>query len=109
MARTMVTRYGMSEKLGPRTFGKREELVFLGREITEQRDYSDKVAETIDDEVLTLVETAYQRAKRLLTDNKAKLAQISKYLIENETLEGDELQQLFDSPLPELPEPAAAG
>ena len=108
IARTMVTRYGMSEKLGPRTFGKREELVFLGREITEQRDYSDKVAETIDDEVHSLVETAYQRAKKLLTENKAKLAQISKYLIENETLEGDELQQLFDSPLPELPEPAAA-
>jgi cell division protease FtsH len=110
MARTMVTRYGMSEKLGPRTFGKREELVFLGREISEQRDYSDKVAEIIDDEVHSLVENAYKRATKILIDNKAKLVQISKYLVENETLEGDELQKLFDSPPPEFTmEPAPAG
>jgi cell division protease FtsH len=110
MARTMVTRYGMSEKLGPRTFGKREELVFLGREISEHRDYSDKVAEIIDDEVHSLVEKAYNRATKILIDNKAKLVQISKYLVENETLEGDELQKLFDSPPPEFTmEPAPAG
>ena len=102
MARTMVTRYGMSEKLGPRTFGKREEMVFLGREISEQRDYSDKVAETIDDEVYSLVENAYRRATKILTENKAKLGQIAKYLVENETLEGDELQTLFNSPPPDL-------
>ena len=102
MARTMVTRYGMSEKLGPRTFGKREELVFLGREISEQRDYSDKVAETIDDEVHSLVENAYKRATQILTDNRAKLVQIARHLIEHETLEGDELQTLFDSPPPDL-------
>ncbi len=102
MARTMVTRYGMSAKLGPRTFGKREELVFLGREISEQRDYSDKVAETIDDEVHSLVENAYNRATQILTDNKAKLVQIARHLVEHETLEGDELQTLFDSPAPDL-------
>lgn len=102
MARTMVTRYGMSEKLGPRTFGKREELVFLGREISEQRDYSDKVAETIDDEVKNLVETAYSRATKILTENKAKLVQISKYLIENETLEGDDLRNMFESQTPDI-------
>ena len=105
MARTMVTRYGMSAKLGPRTFGKREELVFLGREISEQRDYSDKVAETIDDEVHSLVENAYNRATRILTENKPKLVQIAKYLVEHETLEGDELQTLFDSPTPDLDAP----
>ena len=102
MARTMVTRYGMSAKLGPRTFGKREELVFLGREISEQRDYSDKVAETIDDEVHSLVENAYKRATQILTDNRPKLVQIARHLIEHETLEGDELQTLFDSPAPDL-------
>ena len=102
MARTMVTRYGMSAKLGPRTFGKREELVFLGREISEQRDYSDKVAETIDDEVHSLVENAYKRATHILTENKPKLVQIARHLVEHETLEGDELQTLFDSPPPDL-------
>ena len=70
IARTMVTRYGMSSKLGPRTFGKREELVFLGREISEQRDYSDKIAQDIDEEVFDLVEYAYQTATNVITDNK---------------------------------------
>ena len=96
IARTMVTRYGMSNKLGPRTFGKREELVFLGREISEQRDYSDKIAQDIDEEVYTLVETAYQRATKVLTDNKAKLAQLARHLIAHETVEGDELRDLLD-------------
>ena len=96
MARTMVTRYGMSEKLGPRTFGKREELVFLGREISEQRDYSDTVAETIDEEVHNLITNAHQTAKRLLITHKAKLIQVSKYLIANETVEGDNLTTLFN-------------
>ena len=64
MARTMVTRFGMSERLGPRTFGKREELIFLGREISEQRDYSDQVAETIDDEVHDLISAGYETAKK---------------------------------------------
>ena len=70
IARTMVTRFGMSERLGPRTFGKREELVFLGREISEQRDYSDQVAETIDDEVHDLINTAHETAKSLVLENK---------------------------------------
>ena len=101
MARTMVTRYGMSEKLGPRTFGKREEMVFLGREISEQRDYSDKVAETIDDEVYLLVGEAYQRAKEVLTGNKAKFVELAKYLLEHETADGDVIKSLFNPP----PEP----
>ena len=101
LARTMVTRYGMSEKLGPRTFGKREEMIFLGREISEQRDYSDSVAETIDSEVHDLIEGAYGRAKTILTENRDKLEQLSTYLIENETAEGDVLQELFNSPIPD--------
>ena len=108
MATTMITRYGMSPKLGPRTFGKREELVFLGREISEQRDYSDSVAETIDEEVRSLVEEAYQTARKLLTKNKDKLARIANYLIDNETLEGDTLLEVFNSPLSPPPEPASA-
>ena len=97
MARTMVTRYGMSEKLGPRTFGKREDLVFLGREISEQRDYSDKVAEKIDSEVHRLIDEAYKTARKVLTKHKDKLVDLSKYLLDHETAEGDTLQKLLGS------------
>jgi cell division protease FtsH len=109
IAQTMVTRYGMSEKLGPRTFGKREELVFLGREISEQRNYGDRVAETIDDEVYGLIDNAYRTAKRLLTANVDSLTQVAKYLITNETVEGDALNELFKSPGPGLSDAASAG
>ncbi len=102
VARHMVTRYGMSERLGPRTFGKKEELVFLGREISEQRDYSDKIAEEIDDEVHNLIQAAYTAATQLLTDNRPKLFQIADYLISNETVEGKELEELFNSTAPEV-------
>ena len=97
IARTMVTRYGMSRKLGPRTFGKREELVFLGREISEQRDYSDKVAQDIDEEVFDLVEYAYKTATNVITDNRTKLAQLARHLIAHETVEGDELNEILDT------------
>ena len=96
IARTMVTRYGMSSKLGPRTFGKREELVFLGREISEQRDYSDKIAQDIDEEVFDLVEYAYQTATKVITDNRTKLSQLARHLIAHETVEGDELKEILD-------------
>ncbi len=102
IARTMVTRYGMSEKLGPRTFGKREELVFLGREISEQRNYSDQVAETIDEEVHSLIDNAYQTAKRLLGAHKAKLTQMAKYLIDHETVAEEALDELLNSQPPSL-------
>ena len=100
IARQMVTRYGMSEKLGPRTFGKREEMIFLGREISEQRDYSDRVAEEIDAEVHSLLEEAYALAKHTLEAANDKLHQVAKYLIEHETVEGDILQALFSSEAP---------
>jgi cell division protease FtsH len=94
----MVTRFGMSKKLGPRTFGKRDELVFLGREISEQRDYSDSVAEQIDDEVQSLIGGAYDTAMRLLKEYKPNLEQVSAYLLENETIEGESFADIFDSP-----------
>ena len=108
IARTMVTRYGMSEKLGPRTFGKREELVFLGREISEQRDYSDRIAETIDQEVWSLIDNAYQVAKRQISSHMDKLTRLAKYLITNETVEGDDLDQLFITPDTGIPDEAVA-
>ncbi len=98
IARTMITRYGMSDKLGPRTFGKREELVFLGREISEQRDYSDKVAETIDDEVHSLIDTAYDRAKALLVEHNDKLVALAKYLMEHETADAPDLEEILGKP-----------
>ncbi len=99
LAKDMVTRYGMSDKLGPRTFGRREEMVFLGREISEQRDYSDKVAEQIDQEVHALVQGSYDQAKQILTDNQESLERIAKYLIQYESVEGDQLDRLFSGPL----------
>ncbi|TET68157.1 MAG: cell division protein FtsH, partial [Dehalococcoidia bacterium] len=100
IARAMVTNFGMSDKLGPRTFGRKEEMVFLGREITEQRDYSDKIAEQIDDEVYNLIQQAHRVAKRTLTQNKAKLVLLAEKLIAQETLEGKELEAVFSDTTP---------
>ena len=94
LARVMVTQYGMSEKLGPRTFGKREQLVFLGKEISEQRDYSDKIAEEIDGEVHDLIKTAYNKAKKTIESNIEKLRTVAEYLIINETITGDKFNNL---------------
>ena len=106
IAQSMVTQYGMSEKLGPRTFGKREQMVFLGREISQQRDYSNDVAETIDDEIHDIINSAYQSAQKAITENMAKLTQLSKYLLENETVESDVLEQIWSTPPSAEPEPA---
>ena len=97
IALSMIKRYGMSEGLGPRTFGKREELVFLGREISEERDYGDKVAEEIDQEVKDLVKNAYVQACDILTSHKSKLVQIAEFLIEHEAVSGEELNRLFNA------------
>jgi cell division protease FtsH len=99
IARSMVTRYGMSVKLGPRTFGKREEMVFLGKEISEQRDYSEGVAATIDEEVKEIIDTAYQKASEIITSNRDKLEKLAQHLIQNETIEADELIALLDGEL----------
>ena len=96
VALSMVKRYGMSDALGPRTFGKVQEMVFLGREISEERDYGDKIAEEIDEEVRVLIKSAYQTAQEVLEDNKPKLVRLSEYLIEHETISGENMIRLID-------------
>ena len=108
LARAMVTRFGMSERLGPRTFGRREELVFLGREISEQRDYSERVAQEIDDEVQGIILQAYTTAKQVLVENYSKLTQVARHLIQHEMVEGPELAKLFESQAPPVDNPLPA-
>jgi len=108
LARKMVTDYGMSDTLGPRTFGHKEELVFLGREISEQRDYSEKVAQQIDDEVYAIIKSAHEVAKKILTENKPRLVHLTEKLIAQETLEGEGLEVALSEPLPTPPSEAVA-
>ena len=103
----MVKRYGMSKALGPRTFGKREELVFLGREMNEERDYGDRIAEEIDHEVQRFIAEAYENAQRVIIEGKPKLVQLAEYLIQHEAVSGDELAVLFNSD--ESPEDGNSG
>jgi cell division protease FtsH len=105
LTRAMVTRFGMSEKLGPMMFGQKEEMIFLGREISEQRDYSEAVAEEIDDEVRSLVTWAYSEAKRLITENRMKLEAVAQRLLEVETLEADEFAAIMNGENPAANEP----
>ena len=95
IAREMVTQWGMSERLGPRTFGRRDSMIFLGRDIAEQRDYSERTAEEIDEEVRRIVEDAHERSRAVLREHRAKLDEVAAALIEVETLEGDDLQRLL--------------
>ncbi|MFL2645338.1 MAG: ATP-dependent zinc metalloprotease FtsH [Dehalococcoidia bacterium] len=97
VALEMVKRYGMSASLGPRTFGKRQEMVFLGNQSNEERDYGDKIAEEIDQEVHSLISWAYDKANELIEENKPKLVQIAEYLIEYEAVSGENLDKLFNS------------
>jgi cell division protease FtsH len=100
LARAMVTQYGMSKNLGPLAFGKKEEMVFLGREISEQRNYSDEVAAKIDAEVREIIDNAYSRAKEALTTQRAVLDRLAALLIEKETVEAEEFESLFEGILP---------
>ncbi|HTK32492.1 MAG TPA: ATP-dependent zinc metalloprotease FtsH [Candidatus Saccharimonadaceae bacterium] len=95
LARRMVCELGMSDRLGPLTFGKKEEMVFLGKEISSQKDYSEQTAVTIDEEVRALVEGAYNHAVELLRDNLDKLNLIANALLEREVLDGDEMHRLL--------------
>jgi cell division protease FtsH len=99
LAHKMVTEYGMSDKVGIRTFGNRQEMVFLGREISEQRDYGDEIANIIDEEVNNILQTAYNTAREILINNKDRLIHIAQRLIAKETIESDELEKLFTEPL----------
>lgn len=93
IARNLITRYGMSE-LGPRTFGHKEEMVFLGKEIHEEKNYSEKTAEAIDQQVSKFITDAYQTAEKTLKDKKETLEKISATLLEKETIEQDEFNQI---------------
>lgn len=114
MARAMVTQYGMSDEMGPRVYGDKQELVFLGREISEQRDYSDAIAEKIDQEVREIIDIEYERAKKILIDHREMLDLVANKLLEVETLEAAEFVAIIEgvetpakspsgSPAPEKP------
>ncbi|OGN73423.1 MAG: cell division protein FtsH [Chloroflexi bacterium GWB2_54_36] len=99
IARQMVTRLGMSAEMGPMVYGQKEELIFLGREISEQRDYSEAVAEQIDREVRRLVSEAHDRAKAILSEHRDKLDAVAQKLLEVETLTKDEFEAIFPPPV----------
>jgi len=109
MARQMVTKYGMSEKLGPLQYGRTDELIFLGRQIQEERNYSEDVAKLIDSEVKEIVDHARQRAYELLTANKDKLDAVVRRLIVDETLSSEEFDRIFEDGAEEMPAAAAVG
>jgi cell division protease FtsH len=116
-ARKMVTDLGMSDKLGPRTYGDKQELVFLGREISETKDYSERTSLEIDREIDRIISEASDTATRILTENKAMLIKLTEALISRETLDTDELEALFrgetlppkivEAKLPETKQPEA--
>ncbi|KKR02949.1 MAG: ATP-dependent zinc metalloprotease FtsH [Parcubacteria group bacterium GW2011_GWF2_39_13b] len=95
LARRLVTQYGMSDKLGPITYGRREELVFLGKEMTTEKDYSEKIAVQIDEEVSRLITDAQQTAKKTITENRHLLDAIAKKLVEKETIEKEEFENMM--------------
>lgn len=99
MARSMITRLGMSENLGPMVYGQKEELIFLGREISEQRDYSEAVAEKIDSEVRNLVGEAHNRARQILSQYRDRLDAVAVRLMEVETINREEFETIFPSPV----------
>ena len=106
MARKMVTEWGMSEKIGPLTFGKQEEQIFLGREIAQHRDYSESTAMEIDTEVKRIVLRGYETATRILKENADALTAIAEALLERETIEASDIELLLKGqPLPDLPQP----
>jgi cell division protease FtsH len=95
VARQMVTRFGMSDRLGPVALGRQNGNVFLGRDIASDRDFSDETAAAIDEEVRNLVEQAYRRAKEVLVNNRVILDQLAQMLVEKETVDAEELQNIL--------------
>jgi cell division protease FtsH len=102
LARRMVTEFGMSDKLGPLSFGKRDEMIFLGRSMGEQRDYSDDIARLIDEEVRAIIDRAYDRATEVLTTHRDRLTRLAEKLIAEESVDAPEFEKLFDD-LPPKP------
>ena len=99
IARSMVTEYGMSSRIGPMALGHKEELVFLGRDFGEQRNYSEQTAREIDEEIRRIIQEAFDKAYRVLLQNKTRLIMISERLIKEETLEGPLFEALFNQPI----------
>ncbi len=99
IARAMITRYGMSEKLGLRTFGEQTGNIFLGRDLMEQRNYGEEAAIQIDQEVRSILDNAYDRARTILTDNRDKLIAVSQALLERETIDREEFEAMMASDL----------
>jgi len=97
LAENLIMQYGMSEKMGPRTFGEHEEMIFLGNEIHKQRDYSEATAEKIDQEVSSMISTAAKTALDLITKHRDSLDKIANQLLEKETIEKDDFSALFTS------------
>jgi len=109
MARQMVTKYGMSEKLGPLQYGRSDELIFLGRQIQEERNYSEETSKIIDSEVHQIVDRARQRAYQVLTQNRDKLDLLVRYLLEHETISSDDFEKLLSDGPDGLPVAASTG
>jgi len=97
LARRIITEYGMSDVLGPRTFGEHSEMIFLGREITQQRDYSEKVAEDIDSEITKLTNAAMKTAQTIIRRERSRMEEIVRILLTKETIEQEEFESLFTS------------
>ena len=103
LARSLITQFGMSDNLAPRTYGDKDEMIFLGREISEKRNYSEKVAEEIDGEIDKLVLQAAVTAKKVISENKDKMDKIVKELLEKEKIEKDDFLFLVDGIKPPSP------
>ncbi|HEX7737316.1 MAG TPA: ATP-dependent zinc metalloprotease FtsH [Ktedonobacteraceae bacterium] len=99
IARSMVTEYGMSSRIGPMALGRKEELVFLGRDFNEQRNYSEQTAREVDEEIRSIIQEGFDKAYNVLQQNKARLIMISERLIKEETLEGPVFEALFNQPI----------
>jgi len=96
IVRKMITEFGMSEKLGPLTFGKKGEFVFLGRDIAAEKNYSDQIAYEIDREIRSIIEKCYERAKKILKENSKAVHKVVDVLLEKETMEGEELKKILE-------------
>ncbi|MBW1951191.1 MAG: cell division protein FtsH, partial [Deltaproteobacteria bacterium] len=107
LARKMVCEYGMSENLGPLTFGKREEQIFLGREISQHRDYSEKTAQMIDEEVRDIVIQAYQKTCKMIMENMDALHNMANALLEKETLTAEDIDAIMGRSSPSTAPEAA--
>ncbi|MCI8587602.1 MAG: cell division protein FtsH, partial [Clostridia bacterium] len=95
IAREMVTKYGMSDRIGSIMFGSGQEEVFLGRDFAQSRNYSEETAGVIDEEIKTIIDKAYAKAKQILSDNVEKLHIVAQILLEREKIDGEEFDKIF--------------